>query len=484
LIKALLFFLLGGVCSWLVELPYGGWFLIGGLTIFIHFIFKEINCFRYSWFFGLGYFCNALWWIFISLHDVGKIAAPISVLAVVALSAYLALFPAGAFKLAHSFHSSAGKVLGLASSWVLFEWLRGQLFTGFPWAGFAESQVDGPFFGWGAILGGLGCAWFCVGLATYLSQSKHGVFTKFVASLTIISGSHAVGLVSFTEPIGRPISVTLIQGNFPQALKFDPGYVLQQVDFYQNSIKNSSTQLVVAPETAMPVEIKQLNEELIDSLRPQTPNKSVILGAVSRNSSGLPTNSAIGLNQSKILYQYDKSHLVPFGEFIPWGFQWFIDLFKVPLGNFGRGSNQQLPFILEQSTEQISIGLMICYEDVFGNELAKRQKTSLIPHHLWINLTNLAWFGQSNAPDQQLRLARLRSIETGIPTLRATNTGITAAIDNQGQIINELPPFEQGILKTEIQAYQGKTPYVWLGDIPILIISGLLILWAWRQNKK
>ena len=476
--------MLGGICSWLIELPYGGWFLIAGLTVFIHFIFKEKNCFRYSWLFGLGYFCNALWWIFISLHDVGKIATPISALAVIALSAYLALFPASAFKLAHSFHSSAAKVLGLASAWVVFEWLRGQLFTGFPWAGIAESQVEGPFFGWGGILGGLGCAGFCLGLAAYLSESKHSLFTKFVASLTIISGSHAVGLISFTEPIGRPISVTLIQGNFPQALKFDPEYVLSQVSFYQNTIKNSSSQLVIAPETALPVEIKTLNPELVESFRPTSPNQSVILGAVSRNSSGLPTNSAIGLNQSKLIYQYDKSHLVPFGEFIPWGFQWFIDLFKVPLGNFGRGSNQQLPFIHEQPTGQVAIGLMICYEDVFGDELAKRQKTSLVPHHLWVNLTNLAWFGESNAPDQQLRLARLRSIETGIPTLRATNTGVTAAIDHQGQIIHELQKFEQGVLKTEIQGYQGKTPYVWFGDLPILIISGLLLLWAWRQNKK
>ena len=209
----------------MIDLPFGGWFFILGLALYIHFIFKEPKAFLFAWLFGLGYFCNALWWIYVSLHEVGQIAAPISVLAVVALSSYLALFPAIAFKLVHQLHSSAARVLGLASSWAIMEWVRGQLFTGFPWAGLAESQVDGPFFAWATIFGGLACAWFCVGLAAYLSQGKHNLFTKFVASITIISASHSLGLISFTEPIGRPIDVTLIQGNFPQSLKFDPEYI-------------------------------------------------------------------------------------------------------------------------------------------------------------------------------------------------------------------------------------------------------------------
>ena len=160
MIKALLFFLLGSICAWLIELPFGGWFLILGLAAYIHFIFKEQRAFLFAWLFGLGYFCNALWWIYVSLHDVGKIAAPISVLAVIALSAYLALFPAIAIKLVHQFHSSAARVIGLASSWAIMEWARGQLFTGFPWAGLAETQVDGPFFAWATIFGGLACTWF------------------------------------------------------------------------------------------------------------------------------------------------------------------------------------------------------------------------------------------------------------------------------------------------------------------------------------
>jgi apolipoprotein N-acyltransferase len=241
---------------------------------------------------------------------------------------------------------------------------------------------------------------------------------------------------------------------------------------------------VIAPETAVPLPLKAIPQELISDIKPNNAKKNVILGVVSTGQSGLPTNSAIGLNQGNLIYQYDKNHLVPFGEFIPWGFQWFVDLFKVPLGNFERGSMTQTPYILEQGTDQIAIGLMICYEDVFGDELAKRQRISSLEHHLWINLTNLAWFGESQAPEQQLRLARLRSIETGIPTLRATNTGVTAVINSQGQVVYELPKFQQATLKTSVQAYSGKTPYVWLGDLPILIISALFLAFAWYQNKK
>jgi apolipoprotein N-acyltransferase len=305
-----------------------------------------------------------------------------------------------------------------------------------------------------------------------------------VSIAAVITLSQAAGLIAFTKPFSEPITVRLIQGNFEQTLKFNPEYLQQQINFYSNAIKSSDSHLVVAPETAFPLPLKFIPQELISDIKPNNAKKNVILGVVSTGNSGLPTNSAIALNQGNLIYQYDKNHLVPFGEFIPWGFQWFVDLFKVPLGNFERGSMTQTPYILDQGTDQISIGLMICYEDVFGDELAKRQRISSLEHNLWINLTNLAWFGESQAPEQQLRLARLRSIETGIPTLRATNTGVTAVINSQGQVVYELPKFQQATLKTSVQAYSGKTPYVWLGDLPILIISALFLGFAWYQNKK
>jgi apolipoprotein N-acyltransferase len=205
---------------------------------------------------------------------------------------------------------------------------------------------------------------------------------------------------------------------------------------------------------------------------------------VGQSPNGQYSNSALGIQANKDHYQYDKHHLVPFGEFVPWGFQWFVDAVRIPLGNFHRGTKTQEPFLIEQGNQFIAAGIMICYEDVFGDELAARQRDTATKHHLWINLTNLAWFGDSQAPEQQLRLAQLRSLETGIPTLRATNTGVTAIINHEGQILAEFPSFQQGVLKGQVQPHSGLTPFVKWGNMPILLLSlGLLVL-GWRQTKK
>ena len=482
--KALLFFLLGSACSWLVELPYGGWLIIPALGILIHLIFLNKHHFKYGWIFGLGYFCNALWWIFISLHDVGGMVAPLAIFAVFALSAYLAIFPALALKLSSFITHPFWRVLSIASLWTICEWLRGQLFTGFPWAGIAETQVDGPFYAWAPIAGGLACTWAVLAIAGFISQSKKSISTKFIVVVSFISFSQVLGFIPFTQAIGEPIEVTLIQGNFPQTLKFDPQHIQTQINFYKKTIEEQKGALIVAPETAVPIPHELLPDSFFTDLLKNNPQKNILLGIVGKSSSGQYSNSALGLQTNKDNYKYDKSHLVPFGEFVPWGFQWFVDAVKTPLGNFHRGSKNQAPFVIKYGEESINAGVMICYEDVFGDEIAARQRDASNKHHLWINLTNLAWFGDSQAAEQQLRLAQLRSKETGIPTLRATNTGITAIINHQGQIVAQLPEFQQSMLKNHVQPYSGITPFVTWGNIPILLLSiGILVL-GWQQTKK
>jgi apolipoprotein N-acyltransferase len=484
LIKALLFFLLGSACSWLVELPYGGWLIIPGLGILIHLIFLNKHYFKYGWIFGLGYFCNALWWIFISLHDVGGMVAPLAIFAVFALSAYLAIFPALALKLSSYITHPLWKVLSIASLWTICEWLRGQLFTGFPWAGIAETQVDGPLYAWAPIAGGLACTWAVLAIAGFISQSKKSISTKLIVVVSFISFSQALGFIPFTQAIGEPIEVTLIQGNFPQTLKFDPQHTQNQINFYKKTIEEQKSGLIVAPETALPIPYELLPDSFFTDLHNNNPQKNILLGVVGKSPLGQYSNSALGLQTNKDNYKYDKSHLVPFGEFVPWGFQWFVDAVKTPLGNFHRGPKNQAPFVIEHGNESINAGVMICYEDVFGDEIAARQRDASSKHHLWINLTNLAWFGDSQASEQQLRLAQLRSMETGIPTLRATNTGVTAIVNHRGQVVAQLPEFQQSILKNHVQPYSGITPFVTWGNIPILLLSiGILVL-GWQQTKK
>lgn len=484
MIKALLFFLLGSACSWLVELPYGGWLIVPALSVLIHFILLDKHPFKYGWIFGLGYFCNALWWIYISLHDIGGMVAPLAIFAVFALSAYLSIFPALALKLSSHITRPFLRVLSIASLWTIFEWLRGQLFTGFPWAGIAETQVDGPFFAWAPIAGGLACTWAVLATSSLMSESKKGFLTKSIVVISFVSFSQVLGLISFTHPTSEPIEVTLIQGNFPQTLKFNPQHLQTQIDFYKKIIEEEKSVLIIAPETAVPIPQDLLSDSFFTDLHKNNSKKNVVLGIVGKSNSGQYSNSALGLQAHNEIYKYDKSHLVPFGEFIPWGFKWFVDSMQMPLGDFHRGPKNQTPFIFEHGESSVAAGIMICYEDVFGDEIAARQRDASIKHNLWINLTNLAWFGDSQASEQQLRLAQLRSLETGIPTLRATNTGITAIVNHHGQIVAQLPEFEQSILQNHVQPYSGITPYVNWGNIPILLLSiGILVL-SWFQTKK
>ena len=197
------------------------------------------------------------------------------------------------------------------------------------------------------------------------------------------------------------------------------------------------------------------------------------------------TNRAIGLSPNAQPYQYDKVHLVPFGEFIPLGFHWFIKAFNVPLSDFARGSFDQKPFSIERKNQaSVNAAITICYEDVFGDELASRIQHNKEPVHLLINMTNLAWFGQSQAPTQQLRLSQLRSLETGLPALRATNTGITAALGPDGKLLQTLPEFTQATLTAKIQPYSGQTPYVRWGNLPILSLSAALLIWGFIRHRR
>jgi apolipoprotein N-acyltransferase len=198
------------------------------------------------------------------------------------------------------------------------------------------------------------------------------------------------------------------------------------------------------------------------------------------------SNRALGVSPSSTApYYYDKFHLVPFGEFIPPGFQWFVNAFRIPMSDFARGNLMQAPFQIERlGQESIGAAITICYEDIFGNELASRIRSSESPVNLFVNITNLAWFGQSQAPSQQLRLSQMRSIETGLPSIRSTNTGITAVIGPDGRVLEALPQWTQASLSASVQGFTGKTPFVVWGNWPILSFVSFLLAFALLQRRR
>ncbi len=495
-IQLLALFMLGAILAGVAELPFGGWIQIPILTL----IWWQLHKLNYQPFkhyfvagmsFGLGYFVLGLWWIYISLHDIGGMHWMLSAAAVFLLAGGMALFFSLASLSIRIFKYSHISGLLLAANWVLIEWLRSWLLTGFPWMGLAESQVNGPFGPIAPYLGGLACTFLAVwGSWQLYILGKHPRIGG-ISLLCILLLMPALSWWQFTKPQGDPLSVELIQGNFAQSLIFNPDGVFKQIHFYDQAMKSSHADLIVSPETAFSWPETNLPSGLLDSLQAfsNQSQSALLFGIIGRHHNPPEgrefSNRALGISPDTPTYQYDKTHLVPFGEFIPPGFHWFVKAFSVPLSDFARGAKDQAFFAIKRSGQDpIYAAITICYEDVFGSELAARLRESDKPANLMINITNLAWFGASQAPTQQLRLSQLRSLETGLPALRATNTGITAVLGSDGKLLAQPPEFTQGTLSTKVQAYSGKTPYVTWGNAPILSISYLLLFLGLIRQKQ
>ena len=496
LIHLTLLFAAGALLAISSELPLSGYIHILLLAFMWRVCAKGaeqtlVRLFNQGLIFGLGYFTIALWWIYISLHDVGGMSPVLSSFAVFALAVLMALYFGLAFGCGLLIQNSFWRGLVLPAAWVMAEYLRGQLFTGFPWMGLAESQVHGPFIHIAPYLGGLACTFLVIWASWQLSLLKIQNTLVVVAAIAIVQ---ILGMWQFTSPNGAALSVRLIQGNFEQSLKFNPKEILQQIHFYRDAIIRSPADLIIVPETAFPWPEPDLPDQSLKMIQGfvDQSGSQVLLGLIGKipkdGNTFQYSNRVTGFTKDQVPYHYDKHHLVPFGEFIPPGFQWFVDAFKVPMSNFARGAITQSPFPISSQHHDIHkaqyAAISICYEDIFGNEIASRLRQSQNPVSLLINVTNLAWFGQSQAPMQQLRLSQLRSVETGLPSLRATNTGITAIIDHRGKVQAVLDQFVQGELSGTVQPYIGQTPYVIWGNWPILIFSLLIPLTAYLRFRK
>lgn len=471
--------------------------------------------------FGLGSFAVGLYWVFISMHRYGGMAAPLASTATLLLAAAEALFYAAATAAAkwltrnlqqeHGMARHFVAVAAWASCWTLAEWLRGTLFTGFPWMATGYGHVEGPLSGWAPIIGMYGITWLAafiaagVGLLMLRQRSSH----EAPAAATVAAGiavallGWLLGSFLWSQPHGQPILVRLVQGNVPQSEKFDPARMHDGVQTYMQLAamppREASMEpaVIVLPETILPLFQNRYPPQLWEQWRliAQHRNAAIIMGVPLHSSSPAGeryTNSAIGFDGNTPVEQllagetgmrYDKHHLVPFGEFIPPGFRWFVDAMHIPLGDFNRGSIRQQPFTLAGQR----FAPNICYEDVFGEEIIQAVRTGAAPESgatILVNLSNLGWFGESWALRQHLQISRMRALETARPMLRATNTGMTAAIDPDGSVRAMLDAHVKGVLDVEVQGTTGLTPYVRWGNIPVLVWSLLLVAGALLLRRR
>jgi apolipoprotein N-acyltransferase len=446
--------------------------------------------------FAAAWVAAGTWWLFISMHRYGGLAAPLAAAAVLVLA--LALGLCLAMAMAAVARARRGRpvhdALLFALAWLAAELMRGLILTGFPWVASGYAHVDSPLAGWAPWIGvyGLGALLaFTAALLAGLARDRRragialGVTVALVWVLPL-----ALARTEFTQPTAT-LQVRLLQTNVAQDEKFAAEHLPATLAWLAASLKAADGDLVVAPETAVPLLPSQLDTLAPDywpALREhfaQPGRPAALVGVPLGDERDGYSNAVVGLSVGDAsVYRYDKSHLVPFGEFIPTGFRWFTDLMNIPLGDFNRGRLDAPSFTVRGER----VGPNICYEDLFGEELALRFNTPAAAPTLLANVSNIGWFGDTIAVAQHLNISRMRTLELQRPMLRATNTGATAVIDHRGRVTASLPPFTRGVLAAEVQGRQGRTPYAaWVGAVglwPLLALAwGVLLLMASRRRR-
>ena len=440
--------------------------------------------------FGLGFFLCGVSWIYVSLHDFGAMPAPLAAIATLAFCAFLALFPAAVGYAWAKVRISSGVKLALffPAVWTLIEWTRGWIFTGFPWLVVGYSQIPmSPLAGWAPIAGIYGVTLCVAATAGLLAHVWHTYRSKGAIAgyaLTAIAALWIAGAglkhVTWTKPVGEPVTVSLLQGNVPQDLKFREDRIHKTLEDYRTLALSSSSKLIVFPETALPLFLEYVPQAYLDTLAGYARRNGgdMLIGVPERRPDGRYYNSVISVGSAPS-QTYHKFHLVPFGEFIPLRpiLGGIVGALAIPLQDFSRGPSHPQP--LELVGQRIAVN--VCYEDAFGEEIIRQlpQATMLV------NVSNVAWFGRSIAPDQHLQISQARALETGRFMLRATNTGATAVIDPRGRVAQIAPAFTRTVLSARIEGHQGATPYVRWGNSALIAIC-LIMLGAagWYMQRQ
>ena len=439
----------------------------------------------YLFSFGLGHFLTGVYWIYISVHSFGQ--APIWIAIFLMLG--LIILMSSYFALAGYLISwwANGRTIVLIfigpSIWILFEWLRGWMFTGFPWMSVGYSQIDTFLSGWGPLFGVLGVSW-CVSISAtifiYFVLQK-----KYLLALLLMSVPYVLGfglnLISWTNDSGQPIKTVIIQGGVPQNLKWTAEQFPKTLNLYHQATKNSpKNSFIVWPEVAVPATTRDI-QVYLESIQKeaQESNKKIALGVLEKNKdSDQLFNSMLFLDGKREQY-YRKRHLVPFGEYFPvprFIRQW-MRLQSLPNTDLSKGDQIQ-PLI--EFNKDLLLATAICYEIAFGSE----QLYAFPEAGILINVSNDAWFGNSIAPYQHLQVSRMRSLEVGRDMVRATNNGISAFIGPRGEVNQRSEQFVFAMLSADIQPRLGSTPYVLFGNWPILILSSLILLFSRIPKKK
>ena len=448
---------------------------------------SQQSAFFIGWLYGVGLFGAGVSWVYVSIQVHGQ-APPLLAGTLTALFC-LGLATLTGLQMALYRRCSRGRKtpssLLFAAIWVLFEWLRSWLFTGFPWLYAGYIALDTPAAGWAPVVGVYGLSFLIAGLSAAigsLALNNASTLRKKGAEASIwviiILTGMPLSAVSWTQDRSAPLTVAIYQPNIPLEKKWDRRYfrAIQQ-QYTDNSrpyFKN--TDLVLWPESALPTYKDRIEDYLsLVSTEATETGTTLITGIPTRDAQG-GYNSivALGLGAG----EYRKQKLVPFGEYVPFeeNLRGLIQFFDLPMSNFIPGPN--VPPIL--SAGPLKVASFICYEIVYPDFVWQGARDAA----LLVTVSNDSWFGHSIGPLQHLQMARFRALETGRPLLRGTNNGVSAIIDHKGDLLVATPQFEEVVITGEVQPKTGLTPLMWLGSTPILAFCGLLIAAAAYRRQR
>lgn len=468
----------GGVLSVAAFAPFDLFFIpLISLSLLFHIWLGQTRCMaaRGAWLFGVGFLGFGVSWLYISIDQFGNVGTPLAIAATVLFVLFVALF----YALAGALAGVVGKgreiklLLVFPAAWVLAEWLRGWVLTGFPWLVLGYSQIDSPLGGYAPLIGVYGVSWLLALSAALLVSAAGGRRVVSIVGIALIwLGGWLLSSQSWTTPTGERLKVALVQANIPQYMKWDPAMRLPTIQLYSRLTReNLDVDLVIWPETAVPDFLHRLDDSFVTPFAEElsVADIGLLTGVpVLDSKTGQYYNAAVVAGEPD--QQYFKRHLVPFGEFLPFK-PWLgplLDFMEIPMSDFSVGQTGR-PLVRLRGQP---VGVSICYEDAFGEEV----REALPEAAYLVNLSNDAWFGDSLAPHQHLQIARMRSLETGRPMLRATNTGISAVIDAKGQLSAVSDAFEEIVLRGEIQPMSGSTPFVRFGNLPVLLLVLVALL--------
>ncbi|GGC57816.1 apolipoprotein N-acyltransferase [Marinobacter halophilus] len=481
--------LIAGALQTLTLAPFNQWWL-GPVSVFL-ILLVTLNqpsekLFRSGWLVGLGLFASGVSWIYVSISEHGNTSVPVSIILMVLFVAGLALFHALAFwfwgKLAKD--SSVRRLILFPAVWVLGDWLRGWLLTGFPWMYLGTAHTDGPLAGLAPLTGVHGLTfWILVtGAAAYalwwllVTGHRKAAAATLVLALIPWFVAPAMKQTDWTQLSDEPMSFAAMQGNIPQQIKWDPDFLRDQIVAYLGMTEaHWQSDLILWPETAIPIPQDQAGA-IIDHIRSELGNNSTLItgipwyGYSDRIDDYTFHNSIMAIGSGEGIYH--KQKLVPFGEYVPLQgiLRGLIGFFDLPMSSFSPGPKYQSPLM----ANGVSIMPYICYEVAYPDFVAFNARSAGI----LLTISNDGWFGDSIGPLQHLQIARMRALETGRYMLRGTNNGVTAIIDEKGQITERIPQFERAVLTGEVFSATGSTPYMLTGSWPVLTLAVILVVFV------